>query len=70
MTVEQLESEILNLPPADFRRLADWIAELDQEHWDRQLESDAAARRLDALADEAFREHQHRRSRSGARGGA
>lgn len=58
MTLEQLESEILKLPPRDFRKLADWLAERDQERWDRQLEQDVAAGRLDALTDEAIREHQ------------
>lgn len=54
MTVEQLESEIEKLAPAEFRKLADWITERDQERWDRQLEHDAATGRLDALADEAL----------------
>jgi hypothetical protein len=58
MTLEQLESEILKLLRADFRRLADWIAERGQDAWDRQFEEDVAAGRLDALADEALREHQ------------
>lgn len=57
MTVEQLESEIEKLPPAEFRKLADWITERDHERWDRQLEQDAASGRLDALANEALRDH-------------
>lgn len=27
MSLEQIESEILKLPPEEFRRLADWVAE-------------------------------------------
>ena len=27
MTLEQIESEILKLPPDEFRRLAEWVAE-------------------------------------------
>ena len=60
---EQLASEIQKLPPADFCKLAYWIAERDQDRWDRQLEGDAAAGRLDALADEALREHRAGRTR-------
>lgn len=63
MTLQQLESEIRKLPPADFRKLADWVAETDQERWDRQLEKDVAAGRLDALADEAIRDHEAGRTR-------
>jgi hypothetical protein len=63
MTIEQLEREILNLPPLDFRRLADWIAARDQERWDPQREEDVAAGKLDALADEALAEHRAGRTR-------
>ena len=37
-TVEQIESAIMHLHPDDFRRLSDWISELDQRRWDEQLE--------------------------------
>ncbi len=59
MTLEQLEREILKLPPLDFRKLAEWVAERDQDRWDRQLDEDVAAGKLDLLADEAFQEHQY-----------
>jgi hypothetical protein len=52
-SIEQIESAILQLPPQDFRRLSDWMAELDQSRWDEQLERDVAAGRLDKLAEEA-----------------
>jgi hypothetical protein len=31
-----------------------WFAELDAEAWDRRIEDDVTAGRLDALADEAL----------------
>jgi uncharacterized protein (DUF433 family) len=49
-TVEQLEQQVQNLPKeqlAEFRR---WFAEYDSEVWDREIEADAAAGKLDALA--------------------
>jgi hypothetical protein len=61
--VEQIESAILRLPPQDFRRLTDWIAELDQERWDEQLERDVAAGRLENLAAEALADYQAGRTR-------
>jgi hypothetical protein len=36
----------------------------DADSWDRQLEADAAAGRLDALAEEALSEHRAGRTRS------
>jgi hypothetical protein len=61
--VEQIESAILRLPPQDFRRLTDWIAELDQQRWDEQLERDVAAGRLENLAAEALADYQAGRTR-------
>ena len=53
MKVEQLQIEIEALPEKDFVRLRRWFAEKDWELWDRQLESDVAAGKLDFLLDEA-----------------
>ncbi len=61
--VEQIESAILALPPAEFRRLTDWISELDQLRWDEQLERDVAAGRLEGLATEAVADYQAGRTR-------
>jgi hypothetical protein len=52
MKVEQLQTEIEALPEKDFLRLRRWFAEKDWERWDRQLESDVAAGKLDFLLDE------------------
>jgi hypothetical protein len=61
--VEQIECAILSLPPEEFRRLANWLAELDQQRWDEQLERDVAAGRLDALATEAIADFEAGRTR-------
>ena len=53
MTVEQLQLEIDALPESDFARLRKWFIDRDWERWDRQLESDVAAGKLDFLLDEA-----------------
>ncbi|HSN74294.1 MAG TPA: hypothetical protein VL334_04255 [Anaerolineae bacterium] len=52
MTVEQLQIEIEALPESDFLRLRKWFVDWDWERWDKQLESDVAAGRLDFLLDE------------------
>jgi len=47
MSVEQLEKAIENLPRAEFVRLAAWFAEYEAQQWDRQIEEDQRAGRLD-----------------------
>jgi len=51
--VEEIGAAIRDLPQEDFQRIAQWIRELDQKHWDEQLDRDAAAGKLDLLFDEA-----------------
>lgn len=52
--VEQLQREIEALPERDFTRLRKWFVERDWQLWDRQLESDEAAGKLDFLLKEAL----------------
>ena len=52
-TVQEIEAAILRLSPEDRTVLCARLAELGAAHWDQQLEADAAAGRLDWLADEA-----------------
>lgn len=54
MQVEQLQSEIAALPERDFSRLRRWFAEQDWQRWDKQLEVDVAAGKLDYLLEEAL----------------
>ncbi len=54
MQVEQLQREIEALPERDFSRLFRWFVEKDWQRWDKQLESDVAAGKLDFLLKEAL----------------
>jgi hypothetical protein len=49
--IEQAISQLSAEELADFRV---WFAEFDAENWDRQLEEDVAAGRLDDLAQRAL----------------
>jgi len=51
--VEQIQAEIEALSEEDFACLRRWFAEKDWQRWDKQLEADVAARKLDFLLDEA-----------------
>jgi hypothetical protein len=63
MTLEELEKTVSALPPDQLARFRAWFLAFDAKCWDRQLESDVAAGRLDAIADEAIREHRSGGSR-------
>jgi len=52
--IEEIEEAILKLSTHELARLREWFAELDAAAWDRQIAADAAAGRLDALAEEAI----------------
>lgn len=53
-TIQQIEQAVRGLAPQDLAAFRAWFADFDAESWDRQLEDDAAAGRLDRLADEAL----------------
>jgi hypothetical protein len=53
-TLDEIERAIRQLPPEDLTALRAWFAEYDAEAWDRQLEEDVQAGRLDELAREAL----------------
>ena len=55
--VEVLEREVADLSPAELAAFRKWFAEFDGEAWDRQIEADARAGKLDALAQRALRDH-------------
>ncbi|MGE3151212.1 MAG: hypothetical protein AB7G48_01185 [Nitrospiraceae bacterium] len=54
--IDDLKAEIERLPSEDFAELFRWLSEKDWEKWDRQIEMDAHAGRLDFLIHEARRE--------------
>jgi hypothetical protein len=57
MSVQELEAAIRQLSQDEFAQLANWLDEYRAEQWDRQIEADIRAGRLDALgrrADEDF----------------
>jgi hypothetical protein len=61
--VEQLEQEIAKLSPDEFAQLRDWLLEQDWDEWDRQIEHDAKAGKLDKLMKQALADHAAGKSR-------
>jgi hypothetical protein len=57
-TVEQITGAVKRLPKKDLARFRKWFAEYDATVWDRQLEHDVSAGRLDRFVREALRDHK------------
>ena len=55
--VQRIEQDVRGLSRKELSEFRDWFLEFVWDAWDRQLESDVRAGKLDSLADEALREH-------------
>ena len=56
--VDEITAAIDRLSPEEFRRIARWFREREQQRWDEELDSDSASGRLDFLFGEAEKESQ------------
>ena len=56
--VKSIEQAVELLPPSELAEFRRWFAEFDANAWDQQIEQDAAAGRLDAMAAEALSDHR------------
>ncbi|MDX8496300.1 hypothetical protein RFN29_32760 [Mesorhizobium sp. VK22B] len=54
--LEQIEKSVAELSPEDLKAFATWFEELQADRWDKQIEADAKAGRLDKLLAEAREE--------------
>ena len=55
--VKDLEQQVKALSPEELAQFREWFLEFDWVLWDRQLERDVRAGRLDAMAEKALRDH-------------
>lgn len=53
-SVREIVEAIRSLKPSELKVLRAWFAQFDAEAWDREMEADVTAGRLDHLADEAL----------------
>ncbi len=56
--LEVLEQQIAELDDISFSKLRDWLVEFDHARWDKKLEADSNAGKLDFLINAALAEHQ------------
>ena len=54
MTIaDEIKQAVLSLPEAEYAKVMDWVHELAEDAWDKQVEEDVLAGNLDFLAAEA-----------------
>ena len=61
--LQQIESAVSTLTDAELREFCAWFDDLRWDRWDRQLEADTAAGKLDAFLDQARAEIAARKVR-------
>ena len=55
MTVTEIQQAIIDLPKAEYAELLEWLTELESDEWDKEIEEDAKAGRLDFLKSRALK---------------
>jgi hypothetical protein len=58
MTLNDLENAVADLSGDELAQFRSWFSKYDADAWDQQIEADAAAGKLDALADQALQQHR------------
>lgn len=53
MDVEKLQSVVVQLSPEELALFSDWFQKFLADQWDRQIDADIAAGRLDAAGERA-----------------
>jgi hypothetical protein len=53
--LEEIQQAIQELSPEDFSNLTRWLAELDWQKWDEQIEKDSESGKLDFWVEKASR---------------
>jgi hypothetical protein len=51
--VEEIEAAIHDLPPDEYRRLAEWFRAFEQSRWEARMDEDSSLGKLDFLFEEA-----------------
>lgn len=63
LSIQTIEQAIQQLPAHELAEFRRWFAQFDESIWDAQIEADAKAGKLDALAAEALAEYHDGKAR-------
>ena len=58
MNLEELENAVSRLSPNEYDSFRDWFAEFDMTQWDKQIETDSDAGRLDGMIKKALEDYE------------
>jgi hypothetical protein len=58
MSVKELEKAVSVLSPEELQEFRIWFADFEMAQWDRQIEQDSNAGRLDHLINKAMEDHR------------
>lgn len=61
--LEELEHRIQNLPAEELAKFRAWFIEFDHLIWDRQIEADSKAGKLQVLVSEALADYRAGKAR-------
>lgn len=61
-TIKHIEDEVRQLSPIDFAKFREWFYEYEWQAWDRQIEKDVKAGKLNLLANKALADHSAART--------
>jgi hypothetical protein len=61
--VKTLEKEVRKLTQDELMTFRDWFVKFDADEWDRKIESDIQAGKLEKLAAKALSEHKRGESK-------
>ena len=53
VSITDIQEAILDLPETEYTELRKWLSDLDWDRWDKQIEADSGAGKLDFLIAEA-----------------
>ncbi len=57
-TVAEIENALQAFPLAEARKVAGWLQQYLDEKWDRQIDADISASKLDQLAEKAVGDYR------------
>ena len=63
MGLTELETAVTRLPAEDLAAFAKWFEEFLADEWDRQIEADSKAGKLNRLIEQSLAEHKAGKSR-------
>jgi hypothetical protein len=61
-TVEEIEKAVSELPAEELAQFREWFEEFEAARFDRKIEQDAKAGRLDRLAEQALADYSRSRA--------